>query len=494
MNRRILIVADDREVLGNLVAILDAVYEVHTATTADRAFQLCENTGPFAVVISDQDLPRLSGIELLVEILQSWPDTARLLMTGLEEVELAVRALHEGQIFRLLRKPISREDLRLAVDTGVEHFARLQQERLLTEQLMFSRESLLSLTEALEQRLADEIANLRSMQQLASHLNSTSSLEEVAETAATAVSRALGGRPTRVELVNPNRPDERAAGVVGEAPRGTTHVEPVESPEGEIGSIVVGGIDGEALTERDLRILASLVSSTALAAHSQIRRFERDEAQHATVFAMARLAERRDNETGQHLARVSEYCRLVALGLREDGHHVDVITDHFVDDLVRSAPLHDIGKVGIPDNILLKPGKLVGDEWEVMKQHTVIGAETMRSIIESTAQPGFLIMGRDIAWCHHEKWDGTGYPRGIAGEEIPLSARIVALADVYDALTTERPYKKPWSHERAMELILDESGKHFDPDVVAAFAKRAEEACRIRVQLADEPESQAKAA
>ncbi|MCZ6597351.1 MAG: response regulator [Planctomycetota bacterium] len=490
MNNRILFVDDSSEFLDGIRQLVGDGYDVHTATSASEALQLCETDGPFAVVVTDHQMPGMNGTELLVAIRCDWSDTTRILMTGQLELDLAIRALHEGRIFRLLRKPFDGETLRGAIDAGVEQFRHVERERLYTEQLMFSRESLLSLTEVLEKRLAAEIGNLRSMEELAAHLNGSTSLEEVAQIAATAVSGALGGRGARVELENPHRGEDTASGVAGSEPSGAWHTEPVCTPEGEVGRIAVAlqSRTGRELSGRDQRILSSLVSSTALAAHSQIRRRERDMAQHATVFAMARLAERRDHETGQHLARVSEYCRLLAIGLREDGYYADEITDSFIEDIFYSAPLHDIGKVGIPDRILLKPGRLTPEEWEIMKQHTVIGAETMKTIIAGSRQPGYLRMGHDIARSHHERWDGGGYPDGDSGEDIPLPARVLALADVYDALTTRRPYKEAWPHQKALELILSERGRHFDPHVTAVFERRVARMDSIRLRLADDPE------
>jgi putative two-component system response regulator len=147
--------------------------------------------------------------------------------------------------------------------------------------------------------------------------------------------------------------------------------------------------------------------------------------------------------------------------------------------------LHDIGKVGIPDSILLKPGRLTPEEWDVMKTHSEVGGSTIEGVIRDFGAPSYLGMGRDIAWAHHEKWDGTGYPRGLKGLEIPLSARIVAIADVYDALTTLRPYKQIWSHAEAVDWIASRAGSHFDPDVVEAFLSRVDDANRIRAELAD---------
>ena len=495
MNRRLLIADGSSEVLVTLEGFLQGAsqsgtfrrVEVCRAGNADQARRALES-GPLAAVLVDQELGgEGGGIELLALSHRLQPDAPRLLMTAFPDLDTTVRALHEGRILRILNKPIVPAELLAAIEAALDESERLQRRRVLTEQLLFSRESLMSMSTQLEQRLEEEIGNLQNMQDLAVRLNSSGSLAEVAREAAHTISEALGGRATRVELENPYRGQcESASSTVGNPRSPSSHIEPVHAPEGEVGSITVDV--SRPLDERERRVLSSLASSSALAAHVQIRRFERDEAQHATVFAMARLAENRDNETGQHLDRVSEYCRLIALGLREDGHHVDQITDSFVADLVLSAPLHDIGKVGIPDHILLKPGKLDPEEWAVMQTHTLIGGETLRSIIESTAQPGFLRMGHDIALFHHEKWDGSGYPRGLSGREIPLCARIVALADVFDALTTRRPYKEPWPTERALDLIRDQRGRHFDPDVVDAFLNRVEAADRIRRSHPDEPE------
>jgi putative two-component system response regulator len=239
------------------------------------------------------------------------------------------------------------------------------------------------------------------------------------------------------------------------------------------------------LSESELSALATIAQTTGVAAHSQIRRRERDEAKNATIFALAELAERRDQETGQHLERVSRYCELIARAMRAAGCEPGVLDERFVEDIYRCAPMHDIGKVGIPDSILLKNDRLNGEEWRIMKTHTEIGAATLRAVIATHGSQSFLRMSMEIAWCHHEKWDGTGYPRGLSGREIPLAARILALADVYDALTSARPYKDPWPHARALDWIRERGGSHFDPDAVAAFLEHAEEADAIRARLAD---------
>lgn len=187
------------------------------------------------------------------------------------------------------------------------------------------------------------------------------------------------------------------------------------------------------------------------------------------LFAMAKLAESRDADTGQHVERVREYSQLLARQLWTRPKFSSIIDESFVRLIYETSPLHDIGKVGIPDNVLLKPGKLTPEEFGVMQQHTVIGKETLDAALDRFPDAQFLRFARDIVAGHHERYDGSGYPYGLAGEEIPLCARVVALADVYDALTSKRVYKRAFSHQESRQIILDESGSHFDPDIVEAF-------------------------
>lgn len=197
--------------------------------------------------------------------------------------------------------------------------------------------------------------------------------------------------------------------------------------------------------------------------------------QDMAVFAMAELADSRDPETGEHLQRIRYYAQAVAEELANHGSYQHLIDEQFLKDLYRSSPLHDIGKVAVPDNILRKPGRLTPDEFEVMKKHVVVGALTLERACDFVGQGTFMDMAANIARYHHERFDGTGYCAGLRGEEIPLAARIVALVDVYDALTSRRVYKPAYEPEFAKELILREVGKQFDPVVVEAFCRRFED-------------------
>ena len=196
------------------------------------------------------------------------------------------------------------------------------------------------------------------------------------------------------------------------------------------------------------------------------------ESQMATIFAMVKLAESRDDETGQHLWRVRAYCQALAQALR-GAADIPPISDSFVRDLISAAPLHDIGKVGIPDLILLKPGRLTPEEFEIMKTHTTIGARTLEEVRQAYPKSSFIGLGVELAQSHHERWDGTGYPCGLAGAAIPLSAQIMALADVYDALRSPRRYKPSFDHAMALRILTrgDARAKptQFNPALLSVF-------------------------
>jgi putative two-component system response regulator len=204
----------------------------------------------------------------------------------------------------------------------------------------------------------------------------------------------------------------------------------------------------------------------------------------ATIFALAKLAEARDDETGHHVERVQAFARVLAVGLRGLGLDAPQLTSQFIDTLYQTASLHDIGKVATPDHVLLKPGSLDATEFDVMKAHCTRGAETLGAVLARYPDNQFLRMGVDVARSHHERWDGGGYPDGLVGPAIPLAARIVALADFYDAMVSQRCYRPAFGHEATCELILAGSGTHFDPDVVTAFRGLAPEFQRLRARMA----------
>ena len=208
--------------------------------------------------------------------------------------------------------------------------------------------------------------------------------------------------------------------------------------------------------------------------------------QDVTILAMASLAETRDSDTGNHIRRTQHYVRILAIRLQNHPRFRHFLTPYNIEMLFKSAPLHDIGKVGIPDRILLKPGRFEPHEFEIMKNHTVLGRDAIEQAEKSLGiNVEFLGIAKEIAYSHQEKWNGTGYPEGIAGDAIPISARLMAIADVYDALISRRIYKEGMPHEQAVQVIAAEKGRHFDPDMVDAFIEIQDEFKTIAQRYAD---------
>ncbi len=217
--------------------------------------------------------------------------------------------------------------------------------------------------------------------------------------------------------------------------------------------------------------------------------------QDVTILSMASLAETRDNETGNHILRTKFYIKALAEHLKTHPRFKHFLTDHTINMLHKSAPLHDIGKVGIPDSILLKAGRLTPEEFEIMKTHTTLGRDAIaKAETHLGMKVDFLKFAKEIAYCHQEKWDGSGYPEGLSGDNIPISARLMALADVYDALISRRVYKEGMPHEQAIQIIAEGRGIHFDPDITDAFLEITECFREIAQQFPDSDEEIARKA
>jgi putative two-component system response regulator len=271
--------------------------------------------------------------------------------------------------------------------------------------------------------------------------------------------------------------------------------------EGKVKAFRRGGVDYITkpfqIEEVEARVATHLRLRNAQAELARYNRYleqlvdekvkEISESQLATIFAMVKLAESRDDDTGTHIWRVREYCLAMANSLRGDRQYEDTLSDHFVRDLYNAAPLHDIGKVGISDTILLKPERHTPEEFEIMKTHTTIGARTLRGVGEKYPKNCFLVMGEEMAHSHHERWDGSGYPRGLSGSRIPLAAHVMAIADVYDALRTPRKYKDAFDHETSVGIMTKGDGRtkpsHFDPRLLSHFSEISGEFDSIYTKL-----------
>ena len=236
-------------------------------------------------------------------------------------------------------------------------------------------------------------------------------------------------------------------------------------------------------------ILKTSDDSMRYVADVQKKTEEISQMQNALILVLADIVESRDRNTGAHVRKTARYTEIIMTEMKRKGYYADQLSDKFISDVISSAPLHDVGKIQVPDAILNKPGRLTDEEFAVMKSHTTAGKEIIEEAIQLVPDSGYLSEARNLAAYHHEKWDGSGYPNGIAGEEIPLSARIMAVADVFDALVSKRSYKKPFTFEEAMKIITEGSGKHFDPLVVDAFVGAGESVRLVESefnQMADE--------
>ncbi len=265
--------------------------------------------------------------------------------------------------------------------------------------------------------------------------------------------------------------------------------------ENEARGFEVGGVD--YITKPISPVIVRARVQTHLALYDQNRELEKKAAertreivhtQEVTIYGMAVLAETRDNETGKHIMRTQYYVKALAEHLIATDRYCDYLNASRINLLFKSAPLHDIGKVGIVDSILLKPGKLTDEEFDEMKKHTTYGRDAIvksEQALGRKSTTSFLTLAREIAYSHHEKWDGKGYPEGLSGEEIPLSGRLMAIADVYDALITKRVYKPAFPHEKAVAIITEGRGNHFDPVLVDAFVEIQERFREISLKYAD---------
>ncbi|MFC1235697.1 HD domain-containing phosphohydrolase [Vibrio sp. F74] len=252
------------------------------------------------------------------------------------------------------------------------------------------------------------------------------------------------------------------------------------SPADEIKGLELGAVD--YLTKPITPAIALQRIKTQLALYDQKRSLyekvleqtkEINQSKLETIHSLGRAAEYKDNETGMHVMRMSHYCHVLALAVGLSQEEADTLRD--------AAPMHDIGKIGIPDRVLLKPGKLDREEWAIMQTHVALGVNILGHYNDST----LMSVARDVAQHHHEKWDGSGYPNGIKEQSIPMTGRIAAVADVFDALTSERPYKEAWPVDKAINLLSEESGKHFDPQIVDLFIKHLDEMLTIKSQFKD---------
>jgi len=528
----ILVVDDDilvRKVLKKYISGLG--YYVDTAEDGKGALEMLGSFS-YDLVLTDLQMPRLGGIELLKEMFRAYPDIPKIVLTGQGTNDDIIAALKSGA-YDFLYKPIDDfEILEFSIKRAVES-KKLKEEKdrqhaelekineiismlnsgkstdeifsklhtslkrvipfdgmLLTllnetntflniENIVFNQSQFYTflrkgdrffISELSIKQLIDGETDLLNIEDLGQYLKNNKMHEVFSEINRNGISSILA-----VSLVLKNQIRGIIFFVSGQKNFFKNHH--ITFVRSIVGQIALSVQRAELLKEIEnhSKNLEKMVSQ---------RTEEVLKTQRATIFALSSLADARDSETGDHLERIRNYSVLLMQLYRIDEDHPE-INSRLLRDLYDSSVLHDIGKVGIPDYILLKKGSLTEEEFEIMKKHTVIGFVALRNASGDLGSDFFLNMAMDIILYHHERWDGQGYPYGIKGEDIPLSARIVSIADVYDALTSKRPYKEAYSHLTAIEIMKDETGK-YDPELFNLFLKNAEKFNKIRIQYSDE--------
>lgn len=488
----VLAIDDDETTLGILKDLLNMNgLSVLTAPQGRDGIEIFREN-PTDLVITDIRMPHMDGLEVLRRIREIDESVPVILVTGHGDMDNALRALRRGA-YDFLLKPINVEILLNTVRKGIDHcrLKRFERDyRLLLEEQVRARTKELAETNEFLKGILDSSTGvsivLTDFERKVLFWNTGAenifgyTAEEMIGSSITKLYSNDGFDSAAAESLRELLKDRRATlqrNVAQQSKDGklltiSLTVSPMSDASNRMRGIL--GL-GQDVTEQ-VRLHEELLRS-----YRRIRRI-----QGASIFALARLAESRDGETGFHLKRMQSYCKALCNQLQKREGFRDILTEAFIEDLVQCSVLHDIGKVGIPDSILFNPKKFGINEYEIMKQHSILGGKALEDAANEAGQKeSYLFLARDIAYYHHERWDGSGYPFGFKGDEIPLAARIVAIADVYDALTTERRYKRSYSHEEARDIIVEDRGKHFDPDVVDAFSEAEREFRRIRDEVSD---------
>ncbi len=520
---KVLVVDDDAKLQFVLRANLRAEgYEVLLASNGREGIAAARQSHP-DIIIMDVSMPEMDGVEAMRE-LKSDPGTSEIpviMLTARSATEDLVVGLECGAD-EYITKPFEMAEL----------MARLRS----LHRLAIARRELSAVNDRLAREVSEKTRRLAVLYRFARRLNEVESQSEILDLTIEAVQQATDARRISVLLPDADGRHLRCARAVGLPPEIADDLQ-IKADEGIAGSVfktrktivasaraetdgggerysseafmsaplvstmlrtqdeVIGVLnvtekpDDTPFSAEEVECICSIADMAAVGLHNQIRRSRIDSFVQVLLLTIGRLAEYRDEETSAHLERVQRYAGLLARRLQTSGRFRQTITDDFIRELVLTTPMHDIGKVGIPDEILLKGGQLTPDEFKIMRSHVDIGRQTLEFAALKTGPMRLLQMCIDIVHGHHEKYDGSGYPLGRKGDEIPLAARIVALADVYDAITSRRPYKKAQPHEKALAIIRSESGRHFDPEVVQAFLDCESEFDRIRGETAAEAEA-----
>lgn len=518
---RILIVDDEPLIRKIIVKYLsDKNYITETATDGAGALENLAKE-EYDLVLTDLRMPKMGGTELLQIMSQKYPSIPKIILTGYGTTEDIILALKTGA-YDFLTKPITDFTiLEHSIERALErkrlnddknrYIAQLQQINEIISMLNVGKS-----TEDIFNLLNVSLKKIIPFNRLA--LATIQKDDEIISTKLIASDRnVLLGEGQEYNIIDTSlknimqnkealnipslddylkiHPNSRTASLLVKEGMESSLVIPLIVNNNLRGFLMFASVQKEAFTDEHINFLQSIVGQISLSIQRGELMYEIEQhtknleglvelrsrqilkTQKTTVFALSKLAETRDPETGDHLERIRNYSVHLAQILKYTGH--PEITNQYLRDLYDSSILHDIGKVGIPDGVLLKDGILTKSEFELMKTHTTIGYEALKSASRDLGTDLFLNMAMDVTLYHHERWDGKGYPRGLKGEEIPLSARIVSIADIYDALNSKRPYKEAFTHEKAVEIMKEESYR-FDPDLFKIFLDNVEEFEKIK--------------
>jgi len=518
----ILVVEDDAELRFILAAQLGAHgFEVFEAGDGPTGIELAKQHLP-DVVIMDIGLPRMDGITA-TETLRADGRTADIpviMLTARSGSADVVRRLNAGAQ-EYLHKPFDVAELMARVRT--------------VHRLAVAKRRIDRLNSRLEAEVDEKTHRLQILYEYMRDLNHAETVDAVVDLLADAARKATSARRVAMFLVSLARGDLRCVRTIGvdeealeplrqdaaalvdggvftlcsttlaakaPAPSGTPDVSSCGASSGFLsvplmcasfedrseilGVLHVAGQGPHAFSDDDIECLRSLADAAAIAFENIRRQSRLEQSVRVLLRTVGHLAEYRDEETTRHLERVAKMAKMLAKELRKSSPYAPEISNEFIESIGLAAPLHDIGKVGIPDEILTKPGRLTNEEFQIMKSHAEIGHRVLSQAIDLSRPVPLLRMCVDIAHCHHERYDGHGYPRRLKAMEIPLAARIVALVDAYDAITSKRRYKEPASHDEAVRLIEADAGKHFDPEIVRAFRNCEAEFDAIRTRYSEE--------
>jgi response regulator RpfG family c-di-GMP phosphodiesterase len=524
---RILIVDDEPLIRKILTKYLtEKSYEVDTADNGRQALDKLDQND-FDLVLTDLRMPEMGGNELLRAMSERHPAIPKIILTGYGTNEDIIVALKTGA-YDFLTKPITDFTiLEHSIHRALERKRLSDEKNRYTEQLKQINRIISMLnsgknTEDVFNALNDSLRSIIPFNRLALTRYYRSEDTVVTKLVASDRDVLLGTGETfhlsesslqdvymdkEVLLIDDleeylkEHPDSRSTRLLLEEGMKSSMVLPLIANNVTRGFLIFASVEKQSFTQEHVDFISSIVGQISLSIQRgellyeieqhtrnlehmvEVRTREVIKTQKTTIFALSKLAETRDPETGNHLERIRNYSVLLAQILKYSGSYEE-IDNQYLRDLYDSSILHDIGKVGIPDGILLKDGILTKREYELMQSHTVIGYEALKSASRDLGDDSFLNMAMDVTLSHHERWDGNGYPGGLKGEDIPLAARIVAIADVYDALTSRRPYKEAYPHERAIEIMKQEHFR-FDPYLFEVFIDNQEEYNTIRMRYND---------